>query len=75
MGQKVNPNGMRLGIVKDFNAKWYAEKGDYAKFLVQDLQVREFLENKLKNAAVSDCLLYTSPSPRDKRQSRMPSSA
>ena len=54
MGQKVNPNGMRLGIVKDFNAKWYAEKGDYAKFLVQDLQVREFLENKLKNAAVSD---------------------
>ena len=54
MGQKVNPNGMRLGIVKDFNAKWYAEKADYAKFLVQDLQVREFLENKLKNAAVSD---------------------
>ena len=54
MGQKVNPNGMRLGIVKDFNAKWYAEKSDYAKFLVQDLQVREFLENKLKNAAVSD---------------------
>ena len=49
-----SPNGMRLGIVKDFNAKWYAEKGDYAKFLVQDLQVREFLENKLKNAAVSD---------------------
>lgn len=54
MGQKVNPNGMRLGIVKDFNAKWYAEKGDYAKFLIQDLQVREYLENKLKNAAISD---------------------
>ena len=54
MGQKVHPNGMRLGIVKDFNAKWYAEKGDYAKFLIQDLQVREYLENKLKNAAISD---------------------
>jgi len=54
MGQKVQPNGLRLGIVKDFNAKWYAEKGDYAKFLVQDLEVRAFLEKKLKNASVSD---------------------
>ena len=54
MGQKVHPNGMRLGIVKEHNAKWYADKTDYAKFLIQDLQVREFLENKLKNAAVSD---------------------
>lgn len=54
MGQKVNPTGMRLGIVKDFNAKWYAEKQDYSKFLIQDLKVRSFLEKKLKNAAVSD---------------------
>ena len=54
MGQKVNPNGMRLGIVKDFNAKWYADKTEYSKFLIQDLKVREFLEKKLKTAAVSD---------------------
>ena len=54
MGQKVQPNGLRLGIVKDFNAKWYAEKKDYSKFLIQDLQIREFLMKKLKNAAVSD---------------------
>ncbi|MEO0368965.1 MAG: 30S ribosomal protein S3 [Pseudomonadota bacterium] len=54
MGQKVQPNGLRLGIVKDFNAKWYAEKGEYSKFLVQDLKIRSFLEKKLKNAAVSD---------------------
>lgn len=53
MGQKVNPNGMRLGIVKDFNAKWYADKSEYSKFLIQDLKVREFLEKKLKTAAVS----------------------
>jgi len=53
MGQKVNPTGMRLGIVKDFNAKWYADKTDYAKYLIQDLEVRSYLENKLKNAAVS----------------------
>jgi len=50
MGQKVHPNGMRLGIVKDFNAKWYADKTDYSKYLIQDLKVREFLEKKLKNA-------------------------
>jgi len=54
MGQKVHPNGMRLGIVKDFNAKWFADKTDYSKFLLQDLKVREFLEKKLKNAAVSE---------------------
>jgi len=49
MGQKVHPNGMRLGIVKDFNAKWYADKADYSKFLIQDLKVREFLERKLNH--------------------------
>lgn len=54
MGQKVQPNGLRLGIVKDFNAKWYAEKKDYANFLVEDLKVREYLNKRLKNAAVSD---------------------
>ena len=53
MGQKVHPHGMRLGIVKDFNAKWYADKTEYSKYLIQDLKVREFLEKKLKNAAVS----------------------
>ena len=54
MGQKVQPNGMRLGIVKDFNAKWFADRGNYSKFLIQDLKVREFLTKKLKNAAVSE---------------------
>jgi len=54
MGQKVHPNGMRLGIVKEFNAKWYADKGDYSKNLIQDIKVREYLENKLKTAAVSN---------------------
>ena len=54
MGQKVHPNGMRLGIVKDFSAKWYAEKTQYSNFLLQDLKIREFLEKKLKNASVSE---------------------
>ena len=54
MGQKVHPNGMRLGIVKDFHAKWYAERGTYAKYLIQDIKIREFLNKKLKTAAVSN---------------------
>jgi len=53
MGQKVHPNGMRLGIVRDFNAKWYADKTDYSKYLIQDLKVREFLEKKLAKSPLS----------------------
>ena len=53
MGQKVQPNGIRLGIVKDWNAKWYANKSNYAKILANDLEIREFLKRRLSNAAVS----------------------
>ena len=53
MGQKVNPNGIRLGIVKDHNSVWYAEKGDYAKNLLNDIQVREYLMKRLEKASVS----------------------
>lgn len=52
MGQKVDPRGIRLGIVKSWNSVWYAEK-DYAKFLNQDLAVRKLLRKKLRDAAVS----------------------
>jgi len=53
MGQKVNPIGIRLGIAKDWNSTWYAEKGDYAEQLKSDLEVREFLLDRLSQAAVS----------------------
>jgi len=53
MGQKVHPTGIRLGIAKDWNSTWYAEKGDYAEQLNSDLQVREFLQKRLAQAAVS----------------------
>jgi small subunit ribosomal protein S3 len=53
MGQKVNPNGIRLGIVKDHNSVWYAEKGDYAKNLLNDIEVREYLMKRLEKASVS----------------------
>ena len=53
MGQKVHPIGIRLGISKDWNSTWYAEKGDYAEMLNTDLAVREYLQKRLQQAAVS----------------------
>jgi len=53
MGQKVQPNGIRLGIVKDWNAKWYASNNNYAQTLASDLKIRQYLTRKLANAAVS----------------------
>jgi small subunit ribosomal protein S3 len=53
MGQKVHPTGIRLGIVKDWSSKWYAERGDYASNLYSDLKVRDYLRDKLANASVS----------------------
>ncbi len=53
MGQKVQPTGMRLGVIRDWNAKWYATKREYASHLAQDLKVREYLKKRLANAAVS----------------------
>jgi small subunit ribosomal protein S3 len=53
MGQKVHPTGIRLGIVKDWTSRWYANSKDYPVFLNQDLQVRGFLKKKLAHASVS----------------------
>ena len=53
MGQKVNPNGMRLGIVKEHTSVWYADKETYAAYLLNDLQVRSFLRDRLSQASVS----------------------
>ena len=43
MGQKVSPHGLRLGINKDWDAKWYANKNDFADFLAKDIKIREYL--------------------------------
>lgn len=53
MGQKVNPTGMRLGIVKEHTSVWYADKQTYAEYLLNDLQVRSFLRERLSQASVS----------------------
>lgn len=54
MGQKVNPNGLRLGVNKDWKSKWYSNKNDFADNLLNDIKVREYLNKKLKDAAVSN---------------------
>ena len=53
MGHKVNPIGIRLGISKDWNSKWYAPKREFAQNLVADLKVRELLKTRLAQAGVS----------------------
>lgn len=52
MGQKVNPTGLRLGIIKEWNSKWYANSKQYADLLNKDLEVRDFLKKRLAQAAV-----------------------
>lgn len=53
MGQKVNPHGLRVGVIKDWNAKWYADKRNFADNLVEDHKVREFVKKELFNAGIS----------------------
>jgi len=46
MGQKVNPHGLRVGVIKDWDSKWYAD-ADFADYLVEDYNIRKFLKKKL----------------------------
>ena len=52
MGQKVNPHGLRVGVIKDWDSKWYAD-ADFADNLVEDYKIRKFLKDKLYNAGIS----------------------
>lgn len=53
MGQKVNPHGLRVGVIKDWDAKWYANDRDFADNLIEDNKIREFVKSKLYTAGVS----------------------
>ncbi|MEA4869674.1 MAG: 30S ribosomal protein S3 [Christensenella sp.] len=53
MGQKVNPNGFRVGVIKDWNTRWYASKKDFADFLVEDRTIRDFVKKKYFLASIS----------------------
>ena len=57
MGQKVSPHGLRVGIIKDWDSKWYADKGNFADYLIEDNKVREFVKKKLYVAGVSKIVL------------------
>ena len=61
MGQKVNPIGLRTGINKDWNSKWYASKKDFATYLNKDIKIRKYLSTKLKDAAVSNVVIERNP--------------
>ncbi len=53
MGQKVNPHGLRVGIISDWDSRWYAEQGKFAENLIEDHKIREYLKKKLKDAGIS----------------------
>ena len=53
MGQKVNPHGLRIGIIKDWDTKWYANAKDYSSFLVEDFKLRKFIKKKLYIAGIA----------------------
>ena len=57
MGQKVSPHGLRVGVIKDWDSKWYASKSNFADFLVEDNKVREFVKKKLYVAGVSKVVI------------------
>ena len=53
MGQKMNPNGLRVGIIKDWNSKWYADSKHFADYLVEDHKIREYVKKKLYASGIS----------------------
>lgn len=57
MGQKVNPHGFRVGIIKDWDAKWYANDKDFSKLLVEDYKLRKYVKNKLYVAGISKIVI------------------
>ena len=53
MGQKMHPHGLRVGVIKDWDSKWYADKKDYSKLLNNDIKIRRYFETNLKDAAIA----------------------
>ena len=53
MGQKVHPNGIRLGVIRDWNSKWYADDKNFAEYLVEDHKIREYVKKKLFISGIS----------------------
>ena len=60
MGQNVNPHGLRVGVIKDWDSRWYAE-ADFADYLVEDYKIRKFLKKRLYSAGISNIEIERSP--------------
>lgn len=57
MGQKVSPHGLRVGIIKDWDSKWFANKKDYSDLLIEDYKIRKHIKNKLYTSGISRILI------------------
>lgn len=53
MGQKVHPNGLRVGVIRDWNSKWYANSRDYSDYLIEDYKIRKYVKSKLFASGIS----------------------
>ena len=60
MGQKVHPVGFRLGVNRSWDSIWFAKKGDYGKYLIEDYKIRQFIKKNIKNAGVSEIVIERS---------------
>ena len=61
MGQKVNPHGVRVGVIKDWDSKWYANSKDYSNYLVEDYNIRKMLKKKLYASGISKIEIERTP--------------
>jgi small subunit ribosomal protein S3 len=57
MGQKVNPNGFRIGVIRDWNSQWYADKKTFAKYVLEDNKIREFVNKKYAQCGISKVVI------------------
>ena len=57
MGQKVSPHGLRVGVINDWDSKWYADKKNFANYLIEDSKIREFVKRKLYAAGISKTVI------------------
>ena len=57
MGQKVNPHGLRVGVIKSWDSNWYANKKDFAGNILEDHQIREFIQKNYKNCSISKIVI------------------
>ena len=60
MGQKVNPHGLRVGVIKDWDSKWFADKKNFSEYLIEDHKIREFIKKKLYAAGISKIVIERS---------------